>query len=335
MSNSSALGNQLMELKNSVKSKDDRFWFNWFESQFRKFKRNKIGTRQFYDRSLSFAHYIRKRGISNSTVEKLIAYQICPNCLGDLNTQSFERGICPNCNVRLASTNYDKEIFPNSTSILTRFNLFWKIFVNPKRAFSEMKYGMTSLIHPISILLVSVIFLGLYVSTIVPRIIILDDRTRDIWIATQDTIISNTITNFLIYSVIMLFAYSLVVYLMTLKAPYYNSYFDTLKITSFLLLPKMIFVPVYTYLNLLSNEGTILFPLSTSISEGQFRLLYIFDYAGVWGFALKILVNVLFCVFLFYALNHTWKYEPDTSMWRAILTGWIILIISFGIPIFI
>ena len=56
---------------------------------------------------------------------------------------------------------------------------------------------------------------------------------------------------------------------------------------------------------------------------------------GEFTFAMNILVNVLLCVFLFFALNHTWKYEPDAAAIRTILVGWILLILAFGLPILI
>jgi hypothetical protein len=322
--------------KRSPLLRDFRSWSKWIKTQRDLFLKGRIASHEFHQRSTAFAMFIKsKMGISSEETEDLLNFGYCPGCLEKLSDADKNRRMCANCRRRLALS-YDEDFdIPPRMDFLYSLTLLFQIFIYPKKAFQYIKYGLSNWIQVLLVFVSSSLLLAYITSLIVPRITYPAEDMLRSWWDYQNKAIFDVALGYTILNLLMILVFSGVIYLFAIGASYYQSPLKTIQITSFILIPRMIILPLFALLHQFSNPQTFLLPRFRSFEEAKWLLLNLSDFMGTMGVFVQPITAALSCILLVFALKYTWGLDMEAAAPRAVLLGCIFVVIILGVPIYI
>ncbi|MHA2304740.1 MAG: Yip1 family protein [Candidatus Hodarchaeales archaeon] len=316
--------------------RDFQSWSKWIKHQRDLFLKGKIKSDQFYERSTAFAKFIKsKLDISTDITDDLLSLNYCPSCFTKLTDIEKKRGTCAKCRRRI-STNYDLNVeIPPRMDFLYSLTFVFRVLIYPKKTFQYLRYGLSNWYHVIIVYISSCFILALFSSLVVPKIIYPEEALLRRWWEHQNQAIMDVAIGYSILNLLMILFFSSLIYLFSIDATTRQSPTKTIQITSLILIPRMILLPLVALFQQLTTNQVYLFHRFDTFEEANWLLLDLSDFMGTLGVFVQPLSALLSCILLTLALHHTWGIEIDSAVQRSVLTGCIFMIIILGLPIYI
>ncbi len=329
---------QKIQTSNSRSSslvRDFRSWTKWIRNQRTLYFKGKIASHQYHDRATAFATFIKKIGITNEITENILNANYCPNCLNELSDRSRKNMACSSCRQRLTLSNGHNVEIPPRMSFLFSLTFFFRIFYSPKKTFTFFKYGLSNWFHVIAIFFTSSVLLSFFTILLVPKFYYRVEEMIIQWPDHQASVTMEGIVAYFILNIVIFLFFSGVIYLCSLGASYDQSPIKTIQITSFVILPRVILLPLNGLLNVLLTDTQYHLNFGVAFNEIIWEIMNLQNYLGFLGIILNPISAFLTCVLLFYALKYSWEMSSDAAAGRAVVLGAILFILMFGFPIYL
>ncbi len=322
--------------KHSPLLRDFRSWSKWITAQRDLFLEGKIASHEFHHRSTAFAKFVKlKMGIWSEITEDLLNFNYCPGCLSKLSDADKNKRICVNCHRRLSFTHSEDFDIPPRMDFLYSLTLLFRVFLYPKKVFQYFRYGLSNWVQMLIVFISSSLILFYNTSLLIPRISYPDEDLVRSWWDYQNKAIFDVTLGYVILNILMILLFSCVIYLLALGASYYQSPIKTIQITTFVLIPRMIILPLFALLHQFSNPQAYVLERFRTFEEAKWLLLDLSDFTGTLGVFVQPITALLSCILLIFALKYTWGLDMEAAAQRAILISCIFILIIVGVPIYI
>jgi hypothetical protein len=317
-------------------ARDFRSWTKWIRNQRTMYFKGKIASHQYYDRVAAFATFIKSKiGITNEITENILNANYCPSCLNELNDKSRKNMACSSCHRRLALSSGQNIEIPPRMNFLFSLSFFFRIFYAPKKTFTFFRYGLSNWFHVLAIFLTSSVILSFFTILLVPKFYYRVEKMIIQWPDHQASVIMEGIVAYFILNIAIFLLYSGILYLFSRGASFDQSPMKTIQITSFVILPRVMLLPLNGLLNVLLTDTQYHLNFDVAFNQVIWEVLNLQNYLGFLGIILSPFSALLTCVLLFYALKHSWEMSSDAAAGRAVILGVILFVLMFGFPIYL
>lgn len=313
-----------------------RSWRKWMVNQQNRFSQGKISHYQYYSLAAAFAQYLHSDlAISINPIDEILSSNYCSTCLDPIDEDEVRLKVCSNCRSRLSLLERERVVLPSQMGFIFSLSLFWLIFLNPKKAFNYLRYGLANWIHVLSLFIVSSVLLSVTVLEFVPRMSYTTQEEIEVWMSVQNTIAWEGVIAYFILNIVIFSLYTLVIYFSTRGSSFSYSLSETLKISSLIILPRVLLMPLYAFFYQQTTNETYLISRYVSLEQVQWLILNLNDYMGEYGVFIETLAGILTLMLFFFALYYTWNLETDSSLFRLIPMAWMFIILAFGVPLYL
>lgn len=322
--------------KHSPLLRDFRSWSKWIKNQRDLFLEGRIDSHEFHHRSTAFAMFIKsKMGISSEITEDLLNSNYCPSCLSKLSDADKNIRICVKCHTRLSLSHDEDFDIPPRMDFLYSLTLLFRVFLYPKKAFQYIRYGLSNWVQMLLVFISSCLILAYNTSLLIPRISYPDEDLIRSWWDYQTKAILEVSLGYVVLNILMILLFSCVIYLFAMGASYYQSPIKTIQITTLVLIPRLIILPLFALLYQFSNPQFYYLERFRTFEEAKWLLLDLSDFTGTLGVFVQPITALLSCILLVFALKYTWGLDMEAAAQRSILLGCIFILIITGVHIYI
>jgi len=298
--------------------------------------KEQISVRQYLENSHAFAHYLYKKfSLESPEIINLIEKDICPICLTNLPSDVKKLTKCPHCRMPLASKVILDSELPSKLNFFSSILLLLQVPFSPKKVFKAAKYNSIKWYHPVIVFLISSVLLIIVTDILIPKFLYTDIELSNLWLAQRSTILVQYIIVYSLLNLFLLFSYSLILFLLSRGSYISLKKTEIFQATSLILIPKMIFFPLFILIYQLIIKETFTIDRFTSIEEASWWLINVSEYSGPFIMPFEAFITAWVFLLMFFYLVHTWNIEFDEALRRTLPLAVIGIILVYGVPMYL
>lgn len=311
-------------------------WTSWMEKQQKLYLKEQITVRQYLENSHAFANFLHKKyDLKTPEIINLIEKDMCPICLTRMPSDYKKIKQCPHCRMPLPSKVILDSQLPAKQNLFSSFLLFFKVLFSPKEVFRTAKYDSIKWYHPLLIFLISCILLILSTNILIPKFSYTDLELTNLWQTQRTAILLKYVVVYPLINLILLFSYSLLLFLLSKGSYIRLNKSQIFQATSLILIPKMIFFPLFTLIYQLATSESYFIDRFTSIEEASWWLLNISDYSGPFIMPIEAILTTWVFFLMFLYLVYTWKIDFDDALRRILVLSIVGIVLVYGVPMYL
>ncbi|MHA1973231.1 MAG: hypothetical protein ACTSW1_09570 [Candidatus Hodarchaeales archaeon] len=332
------LANQALRETQDPKAKTNlRKWISWVEKQKEKFDKGLIIAYQYFMSVRGFAIFLKSElQLENEAIDNTISNNYCQVCLAELSQQDLEKGACPNCRMPLSKTRkiMDGFFVPKSRDGLNSIKYSLQTYFKPARTFSYFKFGIESWTFFIATFIVTSIIIGMFVVITLPRINYGNPVKQMEWSVMANSVLTGALSGYIILESLGFLFYSGLFYAISKGSHIKLSFTEIFRISSVIIAPRMIVIPLIALLNQLTSNETYILDYNVSYNQAKYLIFNITDFSGKLGIIVEFISFIIIIILVYYALEYLWDFH-DGIWLRITPLIFIALVFTFGIPFFI